>query len=155
MKIVYLTNTGQTKRFIKKINSVDSIEIKVHNPYFEIDENFILVVPSYEIEATEHANDFLESYNNIDKLKGVVGVGNRNFAELFCYTAKDIAVKYNVPYLYELEFQGMNKDAENITKIIEDINNGKRFLTPKELGYLGPEKSKYIHGEVEISKGVN
>lgn len=138
-----------------KIKETESIEIPFQNPFFEIGDDFILMAPSYEPEATEHANDFLDSFSNKDKLRGVIGVGNRNFADLFCYTAKDIAILYNVPYLYEFEFQGMEKDVECIENIVKNIKEGVRYKTPKELGYTGKAKSLYRKGEVEISKGDN
>ena len=52
--------------------------------------SFILVIPTYDAEITEVVNDFLDI-----KVTRTVSWcswwGNRNFAELFVYTAKDIA----------------------------------------------------------------
>lgn len=150
MILVYFSNTGQTRKFINK-TGIKSYEIEFNNPFFEVDDYFVLVSPSYEPEATDHALDFLETGNNLDYFLGVVGSGNRNFSDLFCYTAKDIAVEYNKPYLYEFEFQGMEKDVIEIRKIMKNIDNGDKYLTPLEMGYNGSAKGHYKKGEVEIS----
>lgn len=49
MKIVYFSVTGQTRRFIKKLD-LAACEIEPANPFFEINEPFVLVVPTYDQE---------------------------------------------------------------------------------------------------------
>ena len=151
MIIAYFTNTGQTKRFVNKLG-LRSHEISIQNPFIELHEPFILIAPSYEPEVTDHSVDFLETGDNLSYLKGVIGTGNRNFADLFCYTAKDIAVEYNSPYLYEIEFQGTSIDVDNVLKIVKEIEDGSEFLTPYEMGYKNKSKGRYLKGEVEISR---
>lgn len=87
MKLVYFSVTGQTRRFIKKLD-LSAYELEPANPFFEINEPFILVIPTYDAEITEVVNDFLDYKSNQELLVGVAGGGNRNFAELFVYTAK-------------------------------------------------------------------
>ncbi len=60
-------------------------------------------------------------------LVGVAGGGNRNFAELFVYTAKDIARDYHVPLLYSFEFSGTDEDVETFKKVVEEIESKKKL----------------------------
>lgn len=122
MKIVYFTVTGQTRRFIKKLD-LAAYEIEPADPFFEINEPFILVVPTYDQEITEVVNDFLEYKSNREQLKGVAGGGNLNFAELFVYTAKDIARDYNVPMLFSFEFSGTNEDVKSFKKVVNELES--------------------------------
>ncbi|MDR2832399.1 MAG: class Ib ribonucleoside-diphosphate reductase assembly flavoprotein NrdI [Streptococcaceae bacterium] len=120
MKIVFFSLTGQTRRFIQK-TGLPNVEITQANPFFEILEPFILVVPTYDEEITEPIWDFLTFGNNLSFFKGVVGGGNRNFADLFIFTAKDIAKEFHVPLLYEFEFSGTTMDVENMKKVVREI----------------------------------
>ncbi|ALS35872.1 protein involved in ribonucleotide reduction [Enterococcus rotai] len=122
MKIVYFTVTGQTRRFIKKLD-LAAYEIEPANPFFEINEPFVLVVPTYDQEITEVVNDFLDYKTNREHLQGVAGGGNLNFAELFVYTAKDIARDYNVPMLFAFEFSGTNEDVESFKKVVSELES--------------------------------
>lgn len=122
MKIVYFSVTGQTRRFIKKLD-LPAYEIEPANPFFKINEPFVLVVPTYEIEITEAVNDFLDFEDNAQNLQGVAGGGNRNFADLFIFTAKDIARDYHVPLLYAFEFSGTDEDVKNFKKVVNEIES--------------------------------
>ncbi|ALS01626.1 ribonucleotide reductase stimulatory protein [Enterococcus silesiacus] len=122
MKIVYFSVTGQTRRFIKKLD-LAAYEIEPANPFFEINEPFVLVVPTYDKEITEVVNDFLDYKNNQEYLQGVAGGGNLNFAELYVYTAKDIARDYNVPMLFSFEFSGTNEDVESFKKVVNELES--------------------------------
>ncbi|MBO0473001.1 nrdI protein [Enterococcus sp. DIV0840] len=122
MKIVYFSVTGQTRRFIKKLD-LAACEIEPADPFFEINEPFVLVVPTYDQEITEVVNDFLDYKSNREYLQGVAGGGNLNFAELYVYTAKDIARYYNVPMLFAFEFSGTNEDVESFKKVVNELES--------------------------------
>lgn len=150
MKIVYLTATGQTKKFVNKLNK-DALEITPSNPFLLAKEPFIIIIPSYEPEITDIAWDFMDTGVNISHCKGVIGGGNRNFANLFCYSAKDFAVDYDVPYLHEFEFQGSPKDVTRVKELIEEIESGThKYLTPLEQGYTGKSKHSYNKEEIRV-----
>lgn len=119
IKVVFFSLTGNTRRFIEKLG-MDSLEIEPMNPFITIDTPYVIIAPTYDIEATECINDFIEN-NDIELFKGVIGGGNRNFADLYCFTAKDIANDYNIPLLYTFEYSGTDEDVENVTKIIKEI----------------------------------
>ena len=98
MKVVYFSVTGQTKRFAFKLNAYETIEIDP-TAELEMKEPYVLVVPTYEAEFIAPVFDFLETGENQKFLAGVSGSGNRNFAELFVFSAKEIARKYGVPLI--------------------------------------------------------
>ncbi|NEW66496.1 class Ib ribonucleoside-diphosphate reductase assembly flavoprotein NrdI [Carnobacteriaceae bacterium zg-84] len=120
MKVVYMSMTGQTKKFVKKLE-MDSLEITMSNAFQEIYEPYVVVAPTYEIEATSILNDFIETGNNQAYLKGIAGGGNRNFNTLFCFTAKDLAEQYQVPILHMFEFQGSNYDVEYFKEKVREL----------------------------------
>lgn len=122
MKLVYLSITGQTRRFVNKLD-LPAYEIEPANPFFEINEPFVLLVPTYDKEITEVVNDFLEFKNNLSFCQGVAGGGNRNFAELYIYTAKDLAQDYHLPLLFDFEFSGTNEDVQNFKKVVMTLES--------------------------------
>lgn len=123
MKIVYFSLTGQTRRFAHKLDlEADLFEINPANPFYAFTEPFILIVPTYEPDITEVVNDFLDYQDNALHMRGVAGGGNRNFAELYIYTAKDIARDYHVPLVFDFEFNGTPTDVENFKKVVTDLD---------------------------------
>ena len=66
---------------------------------------------------------FMETGDNASYCRGVMGGGNRNFAQLFCYSAKDFAEDFDVPLLHMFEFQGSDYDVKLLEKEIEKIDN--------------------------------
>lgn len=123
MKLVYFSLTGQTRRFIKKLELPNTHEIDPTDPFKEINEPYLLVVPTYDKDVTEVVNDFIEYETNLDFLQGVAGGGNRNFADLFIFTAKDIARDYHVPLLFSFEFNGTQEDVNNFKKVVKEIES--------------------------------
>ena len=118
MLVVYLSLTGQTRKFVQKLGYT-LFELSNENAFTEVNEPFIVVVPTYETEVTSLVNDFIETGNNRAFFKGVAGGGNRNFNTLFGFTAKDLSQDYQVPLLHLFEFQGSINDV-NILK--EQVN---------------------------------
>lgn len=116
MKVVYLSYSGMVSTFLSKLG-VDGIEIDPSNPFIKILEPYILIVPTYDEVMTECVNDFIE-YNDIDLLEGVIGSGNLNFADLYVFTAKNIAKEYNVPLLHAFEYSGNDDDVTFVKNLI-------------------------------------
>ena len=102
MKVVYFSVTGQTKRFASKLNAYETIEIDP-TAELEMKEPYVLVVPTYEAEFIAPVFDFLETGENQKFLAGVSGSGNRNFAELFVFSAKEEDVDNCEEEVRELE----------------------------------------------------
>lgn len=125
-KIVYYSETGQTRQFVQKVNTYQALEISMNHCEFEVEEPFILVMPSYETNVhpvvIDTAADFLEYKNNLHYCKGLFGGGNRNFGHLFAVTAKTLAVEYDLPLLHCFEFQGSDKDLEKLNEEMTRID---------------------------------
>ena len=122
MKLVFFSLTGQTRRFINKLN-LPSYEIDTTNPFHEMNEDYLLIVPTYDKEVTEVVNDFIEYKTNLAHLKGVAGGGNLNFGDLFVFTAKDIAKDYNIPLVFSFEFSGTDEDVKNFKKVVNEFES--------------------------------
>lgn len=121
MKIVYFSLTGNTKKFVNKLG-MGSLEINMTNPFIVINEPYILIAPTYDKEATEIANDFIE-FNDQGLLKGVIGGGNLNFADLYVFTAKDLSKEYNVPLLFSFEYSGTENDVIKVKELLKGIED--------------------------------
>ena len=122
MKILFFSITGQTRKFVQKLG-FKSTEINPTNPFLEITEPFILITPTYDASMTECLNDFIEYKNNHDFLKGIAGSGNRNFGELFVFTAKNLAVEYQIPLLFAFEYSGTPQDVEQFKKVVRSFES--------------------------------
>ncbi|MGY4104621.1 ribonucleotide reductase stimulatory protein [Ignavigranum ruoffiae] len=118
-QIVYFSLTGQTRRFVEKLPQYTALEIDPVNPFIENSEDFILVVPTYERPVVEVVDDFLQTADNRSYCQGIFGGGNRNFAQLFCFTAKDMARDYQLPLLHLFEFQGSDYDVDQLKNALE------------------------------------
>lgn len=115
MLIVYMSLTGNVRRFVED-TGMRSIEIQYANPLREIDEDFIIIVPTYDDDITETMSEFIDYKNNLSHLKGFVGSGNLNFDNLYCFNAVDLSNKYNKPLIFKFEFSGTNNDIINFKK---------------------------------------
>lgn len=122
MIVVYMTLTGQSRRFVNKL-PFESYELSTAFPSKEMTTDFVVVAPTYDYEMTSIIDDFIDYKNNGHFFKGVAGSGNINFAGLFVFTARDIAKKYNVPIIAEFEFSGTETDVEKFIKGVESIGN--------------------------------
>lgn len=120
MKIVFLSLTGNVKKFIRD-GGFEATEISYSDPLEEIGEEFILVVPTYDHEITDLMSEFIEHESNINNLVALVGSGNTNFDKDYCFNAKDLSVKYNKPLIFTFEFSGTEQDIINFKKEVELI----------------------------------
>ena len=121
MKIVYLSVVGNTRKFVNKFD-YDSFELKPNSPIVDINEPFIMILPTYEPEVVDIAYDFMYAGNNTNFCKGVCGGGNRNFGEkLYGYTARDFSKYFDVPLLMLFEFTGSINDVNKLKEIVQKI----------------------------------
>ncbi|MBL3716909.1 class Ib ribonucleoside-diphosphate reductase assembly flavoprotein NrdI [Lactococcus garvieae] len=132
MKLVYFSITGQTRRFANKTR-LEHEEILPHNPEFEVNEDFLLVVPSYadETPGAERSMDimdpvfeFMAYADNAQHCKGIVGTGNRNFAFLYIFTAKQLSAQFKIPIVYDFEFNGTPADVAAVEEIAARLDSG-------------------------------
>lgn len=137
-KLVYYTKTGNTKRFVDKINGYESIELSPIDPFITLNKPYILVIPSYEPnvlpEIYETLVDFFEINDNVVLCAGTFSGGNLNFNDKFGVTAKWIKKKYNIPIIRMFEFQGGDRDVAELEKqltILSNMLSEKRLLVQK------------------------
>lgn len=120
MKVAYLSITGNVTQFIKKLNlsKDDIIEIGENINPEPINDEFILIAPTYEEDMTFPLNDFLDE--NHSYCKGIIGSGNRNFGDDgYCFTAKDLSKEYNIPVIYDFEYAGLDSDVLKVKDLID------------------------------------
>lgn len=120
MLVVFMSLTGQTRKFVKK-TGFPNLEISFDNAFIKVEEPFIFLAPTYETEATDIIEDFLETGDNRKYLRGFAGSGNLNFGRLYCFTAKDYSRDYQVPLLHLFEFQGTPNDVQRLKDEVEKI----------------------------------
>jgi len=124
-QLVFYSQTGQTKKFVNKLDVTGKIEITMSHFDVEMNEPFILVMPSYEPNVhpvvIDTAADFLETADNITYCKGLFGGGNRNFGKLFGITARTLAEEYDIPMLHTFEFQGSSLDVKKMEEELLNI----------------------------------
>lgn len=120
MLVVYISLTGQTRKFVKKLG-LESLELQADQPILEVDQPYIIIAPSYDQQVTDILWEFVETGQNRQWLKGVAGGGNLNFNTLFGFTAKDLSRDFQVPLLHLFEFQGTSKDVEKLLNEVEHI----------------------------------
>lgn len=124
MLIVYFSGkAGNTEKFVKKVG-LPSLRIPSEGS-LEVNEPYILIVPSYgggEVKGSVPLPviKFLNDENNRSHIKGVIGSGNTNFGEMYCYGAKIISEKCGVPLLYKFELLGTTKDVDCVR---DGVNN--------------------------------
>jgi len=118
MLVAYISLTGNVRSFVDKL-SLPGKELDFYQPLEEIVGDFVLVIPSYSAEVTNMISTFLEYQNNKQYLKGVAGSGSLNYNSSYCFNAREIATKYEVPLIHTFEFNGRDNDVE---KFLEGVN---------------------------------
>ena len=116
MKIAYYSVTRQVSRFVKKLTLADDQAVAVTDTLI-LSEPFILIIPTYEKEILQEVWDFM--VENASNCQGIIASGNRNFAELYIYSAKDLSAEFHVPILYDFEFNGTDEDVTAVNSILE------------------------------------
>lgn len=124
MKLVYLSLTGNVKNFVSRVG-MDSIELNYSNPLTEVNEDYIVITPSYDDEITDTISDFVDYKNNIDHLIGFVGSGNKNWEKSYVYNAKDLSKKYSKPMIFDFELSGTDKDIIDFKKEVDKLGSTK------------------------------
>lgn len=120
VKVVYLSLTGKTRQFVKKIGW-DFVEISKKNPVCQMEEPYIVITPTYGEQVANFFYEFIEFGENQSLLKGVAGSGNRNFNTSFCSNSRELASKYGIPLLHCFENQGTDKDVQILIEKVREI----------------------------------
>lgn len=121
MDIVYFSNVSEnTKRFVDKLG-IRSFRIPLYknDKPLEVKSPYILITPTYgngddETGVPKQVIKFLNIKKNRDLIKGVIGAGNTNFGNKYCYAGEVVAKKCNVPLLYQFELMGTSHDVNKV-----------------------------------------
>ena len=118
--LVYFSSSSEnTRRFIERLG-LPAVRIPLNErERIQVDEPYILVVPSYGGGGTagavpRQAIRFLNDPHNRALIRGVIAAGNRNFGEAFGRAGDVVAQKCGVPYLYRFELMGTRQDIDNV-----------------------------------------
>jgi protein involved in ribonucleotide reduction len=122
INIVYFSNySGNTKKFVEKLNEYDSIRIPIDwdGNGITLDQPYVLFVPTYgggeeKTAIPRQVRSFLNIKENRKLLRGVVGFGNTNFGNHFCKAADLISAKTGVPVIARVEIFGTEDDINKV-----------------------------------------
>ena len=110
MKVVYFSFSGNVRRFIKKAELENTMELTQLNCSERINEPYILVTGTIGFgEVPQPVQAFLDT--NSDLLKAVAASGNRNWGQNFAKAGRFIAERFQVPLLMKFEVQGTSNDV--------------------------------------------
>ncbi|SNY78948.1 class Ib ribonucleoside-diphosphate reductase assembly flavoprotein NrdI [Enterobacter sp. CC120223-11] len=124
--VFFSSSSENTLRFIERLG-LPAVRIPLNErERIQVDEPFILVVPSYGGGGTAGAVPrqvirFLNDPHNRALIRGVIASGNRNFGEAYGRAGDVIAQKCDVPYLYRFELMGTSRDIDNVRKGVSEF----------------------------------
>ena len=125
--IVYFSSRSEnTHRFVQRLG-LPAVRIPLNErEHLQVDEPYILIVPSYGGGGTagavpRQAIRFLNDPHNRRLIRGVIAAGNRNFGEAYGRAGEVIAQKCGVPYLYRFELMGTQQDVDNVRKGVSEF----------------------------------
>jgi len=113
--------TGYVKTFIDKVG-FDSVELNPNDPLMEMDEDYIIVIPTYVGMINDEVGEFIEYKDNFKHLVGFASSGNLNFGDdLYCINARELSDIYDKPVIFKFEYEGTDKDVEEFKKEVQRI----------------------------------
>ena len=125
--IVYFSSSSEnTHRFVQRLG-LPAVRIPLNErERIQVDEPYILIVPSYGGGGTagavpRQAIRFLNDPHNRQRIRGVIAAGNRNFGEAYGRAGHVIKQKCGVPYLYRFELRGTPQDVDNVRKGVSEL----------------------------------
>ena len=124
--LVYFSSTSEnTHRFVGKLGfPAARIPLRRTDPPLRVDEEYILVVPTYGGGSVKGAVPkqviaFLNNPDNRALCRGVIASGNTNFGQAYCLAGDIIAGKLGVPFLYRYELLGTPTDVARVKEGME------------------------------------
>ena len=119
MKVVYFSFSGNVRRFIKKTELTNVMEITQNNCSERIEEPFVLVTGTIGFGVVPQPVQMFLDVND-DLLKAVAASGNRNWGQNFAKAGRSISERYQVPLLLKFEVQGT---ADDINEFKDKVGN--------------------------------
>ncbi|MDG4943031.1 class Ib ribonucleoside-diphosphate reductase assembly flavoprotein NrdI [Staphylococcus agnetis] len=129
MKVVFYSFTGNVKRFIKRTELTDTMELTENCASERIEDPFIIVTGTIGFgEVPQPVKQFLNV--NHDNLRGVAASGNRNWGQNFAKAGIAIADEYNVPLLMKFELHGSIQDTKEFKEKVVNFyeENGTKAV---------------------------
>ena len=121
MKVVYFSFSGNVRRFIKRTELTDVMELTQNNCSERREEPFVLVTGTIGFgEVPQPVQSFLDV--NEDLLKAVAASGNRNWGQNFAKAGRSISERYQVPLLLKFEVQGTANDVNEFKEKVGNFN---------------------------------
>ncbi|WP_374257671.1 class Ib ribonucleoside-diphosphate reductase assembly flavoprotein NrdI [Yokenella regensburgei] len=125
--LVYFSSSSEnTLRFIERLG-LPAVRIPLNErERIQVDEPYILVVPSYGGGGLAGAVPrqvirFLNDPHNPALIRGVIASGNRNFGEAYALAGDVIAKKCQVPFLWRFELMGTQHDIDSVRKGVSEF----------------------------------
>ncbi|WP_252145767.1 class Ib ribonucleoside-diphosphate reductase assembly flavoprotein NrdI [Yokenella regensburgei] len=125
--LVYFSSSSEnTLRFIERLG-LPAVRIPLNErERIQVDEPYILVVPSYGGGGLAGAVPrqvirFLNDPHNRALIRGVIASGNRNFGEAYALAGDVIAKKCQVPFLWRFELMGTQHDIDSVRKGVSEF----------------------------------
>ena len=125
--LVYFSSSSEnTHRFVQRLG-LPAVRIPLNErERIQVDEPYILIVPSYGGGGTagavpRQAIRFLNDPHNRQFIRGVIAAGNRNFGDAYGRAGDVVAQKCSVPYLYRFELMGTPHDVANVRKGVSEF----------------------------------
>lgn len=124
--IVYFSSaTNNTHRFVEKLGfHAERIPLRPHDEFLHVDEEYVLVVPTYgggneKGAVPKQVIRFLNDEHNRSLIRGVISGGNTNFGTAYCLAGDIISAKCKVPHMYKFELLGTPLDAQRVREGLE------------------------------------
>lgn len=121
--IVYFSSiTENTKRFVEKLNVRSArIPLRPKDPQLEINEPYVLAVPTYgggnvKGAVPKQVIKFLNDEKHRDLCVGVIASGNTNFGEAYGLAGTIVSQKLKIPYMYKYELLGTPEDVKRCSE---------------------------------------
>lgn len=126
--IVYFSSVSEmTKNFVERVGMRSlRIPLRRSEPELIVDEPYILVSASYGAGRNTSAVPkqvikFLNNEQNRSHIIGVAGSGSQNYRDKYCWAAKVVAAKCQVPLLFTFELMGLPEDVDEFRDIANQV----------------------------------
>lgn len=124
--VVYYSRTGQTRRFVEKLNQelpdLEMFEIKSGEE--EFNKPYVLITPTYRFGGIpEEVEEFLNSERNANSIVAVTSSGNKNWGiENYAVSGDKISKKLKIPLLHKFEMRGGESDVKKVKEELIKLN---------------------------------
>lgn len=121
MKILY--EYSRQQYFIRKTPVILTTQITTRTIPAKEQQPYFVCVPTYtaameEELITSPLRDYLSYANNASMCEGIVGNGDKAYAEMYCWTARLYSQLFHLPVLCDYEQRGTHGDLEKVYEVL-------------------------------------